>query len=135
MKKDSFRAGGDRMGQEGHYGVGGDRTQEGDSFRRGQFGMGGDMGGTLWGQMGEEGDNLGWEGTLCGGRGHYGVRGDSWGQEGHDGVGGDRGRERLEAIGDPWQLFRVIRSHLGPLGATGGHLEPFGVNLGLFGVY
>ena len=90
---------------------------------------------------------MGWEGTWGGhygdrwgeggqfGMGRFGVGGDSWGQEGHHGVGGNRGRERLEAIGDPWQLFRVIRSHLGPLGATGGRLEPFGVNLGLFGVY
>ena len=80
------------------------------------------MGGDTLGTDGGRGDNLGWEGTLWGGRGHHAV-------------GGDRGMERLEAIGDPWQLFRVIRSHLGPLGATGGRLEPFGVNVGLFGVY
>ena len=90
---------------------------------------------------------MGWEGTghrKGAALGHWDRKGHGegtlwdgtyWGVRGHNGVGGDRGRERLEAIGDPWQLFRVIRSHLGPLGATGGRLEPFGVNLGLFGVY
>ena len=67
--------------------MGWEGTEEGDSFRRGHQGTGGDMGRGHWGQMGGEG-------TVWDGRGHGGdsfsARGDRMGPLGWEGTDGDR---------------------------------------------